>query len=132
MKNIALTIGLAFSLLIGGCVTAPTGGSAINPAVLANLQTVGWTAANYLQTLNNGQTIATVDQVLAATHNAGDVGAVNLVASIVGQVASVVTAMHNAQASQQQTIAAVNTVLAPTTVAQTAANVAQVLPNAGT
>jgi hypothetical protein len=93
-----------------------------------NLTTIAYTVANYLQTLNNGSTIPTVDQALTATHNSGDIATVNLVASLVGQVAAAVVAAHNAGANATQTQAVVNTVLAPAAVAQTAANVAATTP----
>jgi hypothetical protein len=100
--------------------------SSVTSSQLAN---VGWTVANYLQTLNNGTTIPTVDQALAATHNSGDIATVNLVAALVGQVASAVVAAHNAGASTTQTQAVVNTVLAPAAVAQVASNVAATTPS---
>jgi hypothetical protein len=108
--------------LMAGCATSGTTASG------SQLTTMGYTVANYLQTLNNGTTIPQVDQVLTATHNSGDIATVNLVASLVGQVASAVVAAHNAGATTTQTQAAVNTVLAPAAVAATASNVAATTP----
>jgi hypothetical protein len=125
-----LTVGAAWTLSAcaplsaGSSATSTSAATSAGSTTVSKLASIGYTVANVLQTLNNGTTVPTVDQVLTRTGNSGDIATVNLVTSLVGQVAAAVVAAHNAGATTTQTQAAVNTVLAPASVAQTAANVA--------
>jgi hypothetical protein len=139
LKILLLVVTGASVGVLTGCapIAAATGtagarqATAGSPATLSSaLTTIGFTVANYLQTLNDGTTIPQVDQVLTATHNSGDTAVVNLVTSLVGQMAAAIVAAHNAGATPTQTQASVNTVLAPAAVAQTAAHVTAAAPTA--
>jgi hypothetical protein len=126
-------LAAALAFVLSGCADSPdvsanglpvAAAPSATPTASTRLATIGYTIANYLQTINDGTTIPTVDQALAATHNTGDIATVNLVAALVGQVAAAVVAAHQAGATTTQTQAVVNSVLAPAAVAQAASNVA--------
>ena len=114
-----LTLVLAFT----GCATTQTGTTSSTQTLIND----GWTAANSLQTANNGQLLSptAVNQVLTLTHNSGDAEYAALATALINQVAGAVVA---SQAAKVNPIPAVNAVLAPTNVANTATAVANGTP----
>lgn len=110
---------LSICVLLFGCATAQTADTSATQTLIND----AWTAANKLQTQNNNQilTPAGVDSVLTLTHNSGDIVYGQVATSLINQVAGAIIA---SQAAKVNSIPAVNAVLAPANVENTAVAVA--------
>lgn len=114
MKNI-LAILIAASFICSGCATTQSSSTSSTQTAIND----AWTAANALQTGNNGQLITPqlTSTVLSLTHNTGDAAYAAIVTSLINQIGGAVVA---AQSAKVNPVSAVNAVLAPANVATTA------------
>ena len=114
--------------------TASTSGTSTLDQVGTDLLDAGYWAANLLQTKNDGgATLATqlgdlATSVLTATHNSGDTQTASLVTALVNKASAAVVTAQGLGATPTQQQAAVNAVLSPTSVQQTAQSVVATTP----